>query len=126
MLDNFLGLSLSCFKRVINFLFSTDLCYGGRLNPVNRRKRAVDFADDDVDDFDEILPFDPPTFNYTVFGWPTPSGLTKDNVTDICNRRIKYSNAGGRCETVEGVNMDALINQCVSDIQVPKLNCKNI
>lgn len=120
----FLGFSLSCVKRVIIFLFSTDLCYGGRSNSINRRRRAVDFADDDIDDFDEILPFDPLPFNYTVLAWPTPSGLTKDNVTDICNRRIKYSNAGGRCESVKGVNMDALIDQCVSDIQVAKLNCK--
>ena len=100
------------------------LCYGARLNSTNRRKRAIDPADDDVDDFDEILPFDPPPFNYTVPTWPTPSGLTKDNVTDICNERIKYSNAGERCESVEGVNMEALIAQCVSDIQVGSYSAK--
>ena len=74
--------------------------------------------DDDVDDQDDIPPYNPPIRNYTAPSWPTPSGLTEENVTEICNRKIRYSKAGESCSHVDGVDVDALVKQCISDIKV--------
>ena len=97
-----------------------DLCHGGRRKFASekRGRRALDNRDDDIDDQDIIPPFNPPNFNYTAPTWPTPSGLTEDEVTKICNKRIRYSKAGQSCGTVSGVDLDAIVNQCISDIKV--------
>jgi hypothetical protein len=60
------------------------------------------------------------TTTLAIPSWPTPSGLTKDNVTSICGKRIKYSKAGDRCGTLANVDLDAIMDQCVSDIKVRK------
>jgi hypothetical protein len=100
-----------------------DYCRGNHVpNNGERQKRALDSRDDDIDDQDVIPPYNPPIRNITVLSWPTPSGLTEENATEICNRRIRYSKAGESCGAVAGVDLDALVGQCISDIQVHRKN----
>ncbi|XP_028412360.1 neurogenic locus notch homolog protein 1-like [Dendronephthya gigantea] len=95
-----------------------DICRGGRTTRNDdTRKRAIDMRDDDIDDQDIIPLYNPPKRNLIVPSWPTPSGLTKKNVTSLCNKRIRYSKAGESCSNVNGVNLDSLVNQCITDIQ---------
>ena len=98
------------------------MCRGNQVNVENkrRRKRALDLRDDNVDDQDDIPPYNPPIRNLTAPSWPTPSGRTEENVTSICNKRIRYSKGGESCSGVVGVDLDALVKQCISDIKVNK------
>ena len=84
----------------------------------NRRRRDV--ADDTVDDDqDDIPPFNPPDQNITfVPTWPTPGGLTEKNVTEFCNKKLRFSQAGETCGNITGVDIDTLVRQCIADIQV--------
>ena len=83
------------------------------------KKRDAASRDDDIDDEDDIPPFNPPQQNVTrVPSWPTPGGLTEENVREICNAKIRYSKAGDSCGNIAGVDIDALVGQCISDIQV--------
>ena len=98
-----------------------DFCDGSHavVQDLNRRRRrTLDSRDDDIDDQDDIPPYNPPIRNLSVPSWPTRSGLTEQNVTEICNIRIKFSDAGKSCGTVDGVDLDLFVNQCVSDIKV--------
>ena len=82
-------------------------------------KRDLDSRDDDIDDEDDIPPFNPPQSNVTqVPTWPTPGGLTEVKVRKICDEKIRYSKAGGSCGNVTGVDVDAMVKQCIADIQV--------
>ena len=105
---------------MINILI--DLCRGSRSIPPStnsrRRRRALDTRDDDIDDQDDIPPYNPPQRNLTLPTWPTPNRLTEDYVRDYCNGKIRYSKAGESCSTVTGVDMDGMVNQCISDIKV--------
>ena len=83
-------------------------------------KRALSSPDDDEqDEQDDIPPFNPPNRNITRFPtWPTPSGLTKNKVGEICNKSILYSRAGENCGNVAEVDLDTFVDQCILDIQV--------
>ena len=85
----------------------------------NRPKRAVTPDDDTVDDQDTIPSFNPTvtTVNLTLT-WPTPSGITKDNVTQFCEKKLRFSKAGAACGQLSGVDVDGLVEQCITDIQV--------
>ena len=92
--------------------FDIDLCN-------LRRKRDLGSVDDSADDQDDIPPFEPPIQNTTFApAWPTPKGLSRENVTNFCKRRLRYSKTGETCGSVPEVNMDVLIQQCILDIQV--------
>jgi hypothetical protein len=85
----------------------------------NRPKRAVDLQDDTVDDQDAIPAFNPTVTRVNVtLTWPTASGRTKENVTQFCENKLRYSKAGAACGEVEGVDVDGLVQQCITDIQV--------
>lgn len=77
-------------------------------------------SDDDIDDQDDIPPFDPPDRNTTIMvTWPTAKlGLTKTNITNFCNNKLRFSQAGETCGNITGVDIDNLVEQCISDIQV--------
>ncbi len=95
--------------------FLLGLCKG-------KAKRDLASRDDDIDDQDDIPPFNPPQQNVTrVPSWPTPGGLTEVKVKEICNEKIRYSKAGGNCGNITGVDIDAVVGQCVLDIQVSKV-----
>jgi hypothetical protein len=82
-------------------------------------KRDLTPRDDDIDDQDDIPPFNPTQQIVTgVPSWPTPSGLTEGKAKEICNAKIRYSKAGESCENITGVDINALVGQCISDIQV--------
>ena len=84
-----------------------------------RPKRAVDLQDDTVDDQDAIPAFNPTVTRVNVtLTWPTASGRTKENVTQFCENKLRYSKAGAACGEVEGVDVDGLVQQCITDIQV--------
>ena len=53
-----------------------------------------------------------------VPSWPTPSGLTEVRVREICNAKIRFSKAGESCGNITGVDVAAVVGQCISDIQV--------
>jgi hypothetical protein len=93
-------------------VFSIGLCKG-------LAKRDLTSRDDDIDDQDDIPPFNPPQQNVTrVPSWPTKGGLIEENVREICNAKIRNSKAGESCGNITGVDIDALVGQCISDIQV--------
>jgi hypothetical protein len=50
--------------------------------------------------------------------WPTPSGLTEEKAKEICDAKIRYSKAGESCGNITGVDINAVVGQCISDIQV--------
>ena len=82
-------------------------------------KRAVVAEDDTVDDQDAIPAFNPTVTRVNVsLTWPTASGITKQNVTQFCERKLRYSKAGAACGQVDGVDVDGLVKQCITDIQV--------
>ena len=82
-------------------------------------KRDLNLRDDDIDDQDEIPLFNPQQLNITGTPlWPTPKGLKEKDVREICTKKIRYSEAGKSCGNVTGVDIDTLVEQCVSDIQV--------
>ncbi len=56
----------------------------------NRPKRAVMQQDDTVDDQDAIPAFNPTvkSANLTLT-WPTASGITKENVTQSCENKLR-------------------------------------
>ncbi|XP_028406132.1 von Willebrand factor D and EGF domain-containing protein-like isoform X2 [Dendronephthya gigantea] len=84
----------------------------------NRPKRALMLDDDTVDDQDAIPSFNPTVTRVNLtLTWPTPSGITKDNVTQFCEKKLRYSKAGAACGQVEGVDVDGLVQQCITDIQ---------
>ena len=91
----------------------------------NRTKRgAVDLQDDTVDDQDAIPAFNPTVTRVNVtLTWPTASGRTKENVTQFCENKLRYSKAGAACGEVEGVDVDGLVQQCITDIQVLSYIC---
>ena len=82
-------------------------------------KRDLGSHDDDEDDQDDIPSFDPPQQNNAqVPSWPTPGGLTEVEVKEICDKKIRYSKAGEDCGNITGVDLNGLVKQCISDIQV--------
>ena len=94
------------------FYFQTGKCK-------NRPKRGIIPEDDTVDDQDTIPSFNPTvtTVNFTL-SWPTPSGITKENVTQFCEKKLRFSKAGAACGQLGGVDVDGLVEQCITDIQV--------
>ena len=85
----------------------------------NRPKRALMPDDDSIDDQDTIPPFNPDVTSVNLtLTWPTPSGITKENVTQFCEKKLRFSNAGQACNQLSGVNVDSLVQQCITDIQV--------
>ena len=83
--------------------------------------------DDTVDDQDAIPPFNPTVTNVNLtLTWPTPSGITKDNVTQFCEKKLRYSKAGAACGQVKGVDVDGLVQQCITDIQVTNISLSYI
>ena len=84
-----------------------------------RKKRDLEGTIDDDEDQDDIPAFNPTITNVTfVPTWPTKNGLTKDNVTNYCNQKLRFSQAGIICGNITGVDIDNLVQQCISDIQV--------
>ena len=84
-----------------------------------RKRRALLPDDDNIDDQDDIPPFNPPDVNISIsLTWPTPNGLTKAEVTQYCENKLRYSKAGKACSTVKGVDIDGLVKSCIYDIQV--------
>lgn len=81
----------------------------------SRNKRDATRDDDVDDDDDEIPQFNPPQLNITrrIPTWPTPNGLTKNKVTEICNNKIRFSNAGESCGNITDVNIDDLVGWSV-------------
>ena len=85
----------------------------------NRPKRAVMQQDDTVDDQDAIPAFNPTVTSVSLtLTWPTASGITKENVTQFCENKLRYSKAGAACGQLNGVDVDGLVQQCITDIQV--------
>ncbi len=85
----------------------------------NRPKRAVMQQDDTVDDQDAIPAFNPTVTSVNLtLTWPTASGITKENVTQFCENKLRYSKAGAACGLLNGVDVDGLVQQCITDIQV--------
>ena len=85
----------------------------------NRPKRALTLEDDTVDDQDTIPSFNPTVTSVNLtLTWPTPSGITKENVTQFCEHKLRFSKAGIACGKLEGVDVDGLVEQCITDIQV--------
>ena len=85
----------------------------------NRPKRAVMQQDDTVDDQDAIPAFNPTVTSVNLtLTWPTASGITKENVTQFCENKLRYSKAGAACGQLIGVDVDGLVQQCIIDIQV--------
>ncbi|XP_028411917.1 neurogenic locus notch homolog protein 2-like [Dendronephthya gigantea] len=83
-----------------------------------RAKRGLIPDDDTVDDQDLIPPFNPAVKSVNVtLTWPTPSGITKENVTQFCRKKIRYSEAGEACSQLPDVDVDNIVTQCISDIQ---------
>ncbi len=98
--------------------FSISLQTGECDNP--RPKRAVMQQDDTVDDQDAIPAFNPTVTSVNLtLTWPTASGITKENVTQFCENKLRYSKAGVACGLLNGVDVDGLVQQCITDIQVP-------
>ncbi|XP_028411934.1 von Willebrand factor D and EGF domain-containing protein-like [Dendronephthya gigantea] len=93
------------------------LCGKEPPNNTRRRKRALFSPDDTVDDQDDIPSFNPPNITITSPTWPTPNGLTEAEVTNICNEKIRNSKGGQSCGTVTGVNLDSVVESCISDIK---------
>ena len=90
----------------------------GKEPETQRRKRALFSPDDTVDDQDDIPSFNPPNITITSPTWPTPNGLTEEEVTNICNQKIRNSKGGQNCGTVTGVNLDSVVENCIADIKV--------
>ena len=52
-------------------------------------------------------------------GWPTPSGLTLENVTQHCKTLLTSSLIYTACQqVVESFSVNGIINKCVQDVQV--------
>ena len=115
-ISKFLKVNFKRFKIKI-FLF-LGLCGREPQPETRRRKRDISSLDDTLDDQDDISLFNPPNISITPATWPTPKGLNKAEVTDICNQKIRKSKGGQICGTVAGVNIDNLVQGCISDIQV--------
>jgi len=90
---------------------------------VSRRKREAVEDERQLIDDDVILPGDIPvpgiSPNVTDYPpdptWPTPSGITKQQATDACQRVLESYAAYNTCR--QYVNFEPLIQSCVLNIQ---------
>jgi len=80
--------------------------------------------EEEMEDDDVILPDDfpvPPSPNITETPppdptWPTPSGITEQQATDVCQRVLESYAAFRICR--EYVNLESVIRPCVDNVQV--------
>ena len=94
----------------------------------HRRKRDAEEREEQDDQFvvqedDVILPDDfpiPPYQNTTELPspltWPTPSGITEQQASEVCHRVLRSYAAFNICQ--EYVDLEGLIDICVVNIQV--------
>ena len=57
--------------------------------------------------------------------WPTKSGRTKEEVETYCNSALIESAAGKAAVTLPGFSIKPYWQQCVDDMQVKSMICKN-
>ncbi|XP_006834449.1 PREDICTED: von Willebrand factor D and EGF domain-containing protein [Chrysochloris asiatica] len=74
----------------------------------------------DLDEFSYFFPEDHADDVQQEFdhSWPTPSGLTEHNTSELCHQTLADSSIGRHCRAFLGKRLDSVIDMCVKDLQL--------
>lgn len=86
----------------------------------DRQKRNVHFSDDPTEEDFQLFKQSPQLRPRSRRDSPIIGPVSKENATRYCAERISETKIGKLCAKV-GVNVQALVNICSSDVEVSKL-----